>query len=364
MVDDNKERYEVILQAFNPDVIGDGYLQFPCSYCETPIKVTKKDQEELASGGVGYKCQKCETYYALTRCPHCQKTIGFDDVEWEMLRSPDGYKCPTCDKILFVSQTSGPVLGLSGIVVPNLKEWSVDERERKYTSSIKTFLNRNQLIDLAIYHRTVGDRIESANRSLIAIENLKILAKSTISNVNHCLAQDKPEDNEITAQSADLNNEIFNSINCLRSSLDVMCQELGVIYTPDKSETKIDLRSIVGFLESIGNPPEAIIRHLQAYEKTEDFIYLNDFRNTIQHRRVTIYQETGSFDLGKLNSIKPVSLKSEARIILPNEPKIKFPDATYKKSKELKKTLAILKKSVVEFILETYNKIEKNKKIS
>lgn len=308
-------RFEVFLQPFSEEIKNDYWCEFTCSKCKEKVVSTPKVQASLRYGGVGHKCNNCDTYLALICCPSCRATLTIDDEEWELLANLEGSNCPTCGAILFRTKlNSGPQMVSSGIMCPGLNVWSSSIIEKSYLTKIRKQFSDEKLTLFTIKHHSVGVRMKSSKCSLQYIEDNKWYSPLTISNVSSPI---KESIEYKTPFDYDFHNNLFGFINNLRSALDIMSQEVGYIFNPEIPEKDIDFYKIDNLLK-ICEP--ALYGIIKAFRETETFIYLNKLRNVLQHRRIPLMVSVGAYDTSELDTLRPKNVRSLATIQLPNDP--------------------------------------------
>ncbi|MFD2111345.1 hypothetical protein [Thiorhodococcus fuscus] len=185
------EKHEIILQPFS-DKLGDFWLEFPCPHCNEIVKATRKIQRQLAFGSVGHKCSNCDTYYAFFRCPCCGKITGFDDREWNLLTTPEGAKCPSCNASLYrKKETWLPTLMGIASYTPSLSQWSSSDKEKLYLGKIRQTRSPDQQATIALRHHSVGVRVKSAKKSLDFLIKEKWYIPFSLSNSQELKIQKK-----------------------------------------------------------------------------------------------------------------------------------------------------------------------------
>lgn len=218
------KRYEVFLQPFSKEITDDLLVQFSCSKCKEKVVSTPKVQAALSSGGIGHKCDNCESYLALICCPSCQANLTVDDEEWEELAGEKGSNCPTCGALLYRKKwETGATMGSSGVLCPGLKNWSSTEVESSYLAKVRLKLNRNNKNLFAILHHSVGTRMISSKESMEYLLSNKWYSPLVMSNTSSPI---KDSSEHKSPFDHDFHSNLFSFINNLRSALDMLSQEI------------------------------------------------------------------------------------------------------------------------------------------
>ncbi|MEY6430837.1 hypothetical protein ABC977_00260 [Thioalkalicoccus limnaeus] len=345
------KRHEVILQPFSEQA-GNFWAEFPCPHCNETVRATSKVQRDLSCGGAGHRCNKCETYFALFRCPSCGQVAGFDDKEWETLSSPDGAECPNCKALLYRrKETWRPTLMSIVSYRPSLSPWTVSDIEQQYLLRVKRKCAPEDQKRIAARHHAVGVRMKSAKQSMEFLLKETWYSPVSFSNSpNH-----RPEDKIRTPFDHDFHDRTLGFINNLRSALDMLAQEITSIYLSNYRESEIELRT---FAEKLSLNPNSIAPAVDAFKATDRFNYLNKLRNVLQHRRLPLTVTSGEFETKSLDAIRPVQVRSVASIQLPANPYDEPDDLPSLSGVDLfyfiKRTYA----DVEAHILNVYEKIE------
>jgi hypothetical protein len=348
----DKKRFEIILQAF-VGLSDEQYVGFDCPRCGSNVKATPQVQAQLASGGIGHKCPGCERYYAFVRCPNCSNVFALDDIEWDQLLTKEGGKCPKCKAELFVRLFPAVPLMAQGTPLPGLSNWCEDTRDSEFVKFLNEKLTGNEKNYAGIYHRTTGDRIKAAEDELVKIKSFQIKATTVISNFSGSISDNEKETNHgVIPTSVEISNALFSFINSLRSALDIVSQELANAYLSGKPESDIYFYTICDAIAG-GAPPE-LLRHIEGFQGSGNFKYLNKLRNTTQHRRLPLMPELNRFDLKEMNVIRPWTIRPSVTLYLPDDPYLKYDAAQFGAKREMIRTLDQLFSEVKEFILDLY----------
>lgn len=127
----------------------------------------------------------------------------------------------------------------------------------------------------------------------------------------------KEEEVYKTPHDHDFHNNLFGFINNLRSALDIFTQEVATFLAPETPESRVDFRIVDQIFR---DTTDEIGQHVQTFSGGESYNYLNRLRNVLQHRRIPLMVTVGSHDTSKLDTIRPVSVRSKASIRLPTDP--------------------------------------------
>jgi hypothetical protein len=89
--------------------------------------------------------------------------------------------------------------------------------------------------------------------------------------------------------------------------------ELAVLFTLPLTENNINF----GLKKLRGKFPTAIEDQLLAFQNSDDYLYLNELRNTVQHRRIWLEHTRSFFNIHPVTGgEKPI----EVKILLPDQP--------------------------------------------
>jgi len=345
------KRHEVILQPFSEQA-GDFWAEFPCPHCNETVIATSRVQKDLSYGGIGHRCNNCETYFALFRCPSCEQVAGFDDKEWETLSTPKGAECQNCKAPLYRrKETWRPTLMNIVSYGPSLSSWTLSDIEQEYLLRVKRKCASEHQKRIAVRHHAVGVRMKSAKQAMEFLLKEPWYSPVSFSNSpNH-----RPEDKIRTPFDHDFHDSTFGFINNLRSALDMLAQEIASIYLSNYKEKHIDFQN---FSEKLPLNPNAIALVVDAFKASDRFKYLNKLRNVLQHRRLPVTVTTGEFETKSLDAIRPIHVRSVASIQLPANPDDELDDVPSLSGVDLfyfiKRTYA----DVEAHILDVYEKTD------
>lgn len=311
---DEKKKFEVFLQPFSSEIEKDWFIGITCTKCKAEVISKVTTQTDLAAGGIGHKCKECNTYLAVIRCPNCSSTLTVDDEEWDKIAVTEGAECPVCKAILYrIKQEFGTTMMFSGIICPNFQAWSGSEIEKKYLNIISAKYTGQRRNKFAAIHHSVGVRMRASEEALKFLVENEWYSPVVISNVssgvtNSSHSVKSPFDYEF-------HNYLFSLINNLRSSLDLVSQELIFFFTPDIPEKDIDFYKAEKHLSN-----SALAELIVTFRSSSLFMYLNKLRNVLQHRRIPLMATVGAYNPDELEGIKPKSIHSKAIIKLPSDP--------------------------------------------
>jgi uncharacterized protein YbaR (Trm112 family) len=342
----------VFLQPFSDEVTDDLFIEFTCTKCKEKVISRPKVQASLNSGGVGHKCDNCDTYLAIICCPSCRATLTVDDEEWEVLASAKGSECPACGAFLFRKKwDTGANMVSSGILCPGLSNWSTAEVESAYLSRVRPKLkdiNRNLF---SILHHSVGTRMKSAKESLEYLLKNEWYSPMVMSNISSSI---KESVQYKTPHDLDFHQNIFSFINNLRSALDMLSQELCFHLSPTTPEAAIELYNVDQYLGNETAIKELIVK----FREDESFLYLNKLRNLMQHRRLPLMVTVGAYNTDELDTIRPKNIRSLANIKLPEN--LDYFDDSQRNNSftvPLISTMQRIYKVTENFVLEIYKNI-------
>ncbi len=338
------KKFEVFLQPFSEEIADDLLVQFICSKCQEKVVSTPKVQAALSSGGIGHKCENCESYLALICCPSCQANLTVDGEEWEELAGAKGSKCPTCGASLYRKKwETGATMGSSGILCPGLKNWSSTEIESSYLAKVRPKLHENNKNLFAVLHHSVGTRMISSKESMEYLLSHKWYSPMVMSNTSSPI---KDSCKYKSPFDHDFHNNLFSFINNLRSALDMLSQEICFHLSPTTPEEEIELFGVHKFLDE----KQIIIKQLiTCLINDSSFVYLNKLRNLMQHSRLPLMVTTGSYSTDQLDTIKPQNIHSLASITLPE-------NLDYFDDNQLNNNFSV---PLLKTIEDLYNKIER-----
>jgi len=346
-------KYEVFLQSFSDEISDDLLVQFACPKCKEQVVATHRVQSGLSTGGIGHKCNNCESYSALICCPSCQAILIVDDEEWEELAGKKGSQCPTCGVSLYRKKWgAGAIMGSSGILCPGLKNWSSTKVESLYLAKVKARLRKINKNLFAVLHHSVGTRMISSKESMAYLLTNKWYSPMVVSNTPSPI---KDSCKCKTPFDHDFHNNLFSFINNLRSALDMLSQEICFHFSPTTPEEKIELFTVHQFLDD----NQKIIKQLiTTFINDSSFIYLNKLRNLMQHRRLPLMVSEGSYNTNQLDTIRPQNIRALAVIKLPKNLDY-FDDSQLNNnfSVPLLKTIEVLYNKIECFMLEIYKNI-------
>ena len=347
------KKYEVFLQPFSEEITDDLLVQFTCSKCKEKVVSTPKVQAALGSGGIGHKCDNCESYLALICCPACQANLTVDDEEWEELAGVKGSECPTCGASLYRKKWgTGATMDSSGILCPGLKNWSSTEIENSYLAKVRPKLQKINRNLFAVLHHSVGTRMISTKQSMEYLLTNQWYSPMVMSNTSSPI---KDSCKYKSPFDHDFHNNLFSFINNLRSALDMLSQEICFHLSPTTPEEKIELFTVHQFLDDNQKILKQLITTLI---NDSSFVYLNKLRNLMQHRRLPLMVSIGSYNTDQLDTIKPKNIRALASIKLPKN--LDYFDDTQLNnnfSVPLLKTIEDLYNKIESFVLEIYRNI-------
>jgi uncharacterized Zn-finger protein len=337
---DGKDGFELVLpqRAKNQRfVISNGSaLVLECFSCKA----------ELYKAGVLHDpayCEQCGTCNYLIACPNCAQLSTVNCEMKDDLSST--INCSHCKVFLIWPASYVKLIGTS---TRTLTEWSKDIREANYISSLNVILSGNVKQHAAVSHATTGVRIIGAEFHLMALRDLELRMFK--------IAVNDPEMSDLAVTGAVQSSHsretlldvyTFGFINSLRSSLDILVQELIIRFCPTTSEKDVDfsLKYIRGRL------PPRIEQEILAFHKSSHYNYLNRLRNAMQHRRVWLDHTESVYN------VHPITGGEEAidtKIFLPNNPNALPGAQSYSENKELLASFNDLLRGVKEFIYNIY----------
>jgi uncharacterized protein YbaR (Trm112 family) len=328
------------------------FIEFTCTKCKEKVTSRPKVQASLTVGGVGHKCDNCDTYLALICCPSCRATLTVDDEEWDVLANTKGSECPTCGALLYRRKwETGSNMISSGILCPGLSNWSSTEIESAYLSRVRPKLQDINKNLFSSVHHSVGTRMKSSKESLNYLSGNKWYSPMVMSNVSSPI---KETIKYKTPYDIDFHQNIFSFVNNLRSALDMLSQELCFHFSPTTPEAAIELYNVDQYL---GNETE-LKKLIVKFREDESFLYLNKLRNLMQHRRLPLMVTVGAYNTDELDTLRPKNIRSLANIKLPKD--LEYFDDTQSNNSftvPLISTIEKLYKFSEEFVLEIYKNI-------
>jgi hypothetical protein len=235
---------------------------------------------------------------------------------------------------------------LSGTRTRALREWSHDVREGEYIRRSNDVLTDPEKQRLAVYHATTGARISGAEYHL---EQLKMIEVKTLRLISEDGVGSNPPHQEEArfSQETLLDIYTFGFVNSLRSSLDIIAQELALLFSLTLPENHIDFK--IAKLQ--GKLPAAIEDQILAFQKTDDYLYLNRLRNAVQHRRIWLERTKAIFNAHPVTGgEEPVDI----RILLPDDPNALPGTQTYLQNKELLITFTGLLTKIKDVLFNIY----------
>jgi hypothetical protein len=301
-------------------------------------------QAELHKVGILHEpayCERCGACNFLTSCPHCAQLFPVSCEAEDALSTV--INCPHCEVYL---TWPAMFMGLSGTHTRALLKWSDDAREGEYIRRSNEVLTDSEKQRLAVYHATTGARISGAEYHL---EQLKKIELRTL----RLISEDDAGSNLPQQAGARFSQETlldvytFGFVNSLRSSLDILVQELALLFTLNLPENNIDFR----ITKLRGKLPAAIEDLILAFQKTDDYLYLNRLRNAVQHRRIWLERTKAIFNAHPVTGgEEPVDIK----ILLPDDPNALPGTQTYLQNKDLLITFSELLVKTKGFLFNIY----------
>lgn len=306
------DRFEVVLQPFVKEITDEYILETTCPKCKNVVQLTRRKQEELATGGTGHECKNCNSYLAVFLCPKCMAIITTDDDGWQELVKPSGVSCPKCNVNLYREKAPGSIMSFSCIMTPTLNSWSDTEEEKQYLSCVNSILYKKQRDIVVARHHSVLVRMLSVKDSLSFLTTNEWYSSCVLTNSSFHVEEDKIYK---TPLDHDFHSIFFSLINNLRSALDIISQEIAAILSPDVYEKDIDFGSINKVIKNT-----ELTSLVNDYKSSASFIYLNKIRNVLQHRRIPMMVTEAFYDTSELDTISPKSIRSKAFVRLPTDP--------------------------------------------
>lgn len=286
-------------------------------------------------------CEHCGACNYLIGCSNCAQLSPVSCDTKDALNTL--INCPHCEVYLTWPKI---YIELSGTHTRPLSEWSDDLREGEYLRRSNAVLNGPDKQRLAVYHATTGARISGAEYHLeqlkkIELRTLRLISDDDgISNVPH-------KEEARFSQEILLDVYAYGFVNSLRSSLDILTQELALLFSLTLRENDIDFRLI----KLQGKLPATIEDQILAFHKSDDYLYLNGLRNTVQHRRIWLERTKAIFNAHPVTGgEEPIEIK----ILLPDRPNALPGKQTYLQNKELLITFTGLLAKIKEFLFNIY----------
>lgn len=336
---DGKGGFELVLTRRNKaqrfEISERSALVFECLACKVEIHKTGVLHEPI-------NCVQCDAYNYLIACPNCAQLFPVSREMKDDLGTV--ITCTHCETFLVWPKI---YVEISGTSTRSLRQWGDDDRERNFLSRSNAVLGDPEKTRLAVYHSTTGGRLSGAESHLAELQRLKlnifrVNTGDLAANVSASTGRPKH------SQESMLDVYSFGFLNSLRSSLDILVQELAILFSLSAPEGKIDfsLRQISGGL------PSAIEDHLLDFQRKDDYVYLNRLRNAVQHRRIWLGHTKSVFNTHPVTGgEEPVSTK----LLLPDDPNALPGKQKYTQERELVDTFSSLLVEVREFIFGVYD---------
>jgi hypothetical protein len=309
-------------------------LVFSCFNCEV----------ELHKLGILHEpiyCGQCGACNYLIACSHCGQLFSVSCETKDALSTV--INCPHCEVYLTWPTT---YMELSGTHTRSLREWSDDAREGEYIRRSNDVLPDPEKQRLAVYHATTGARISGAEYHFEQLKKIELRTLRLLSDDGG--ASNAPHKEEAKfSQETLLDVYAFGFVNSLRSSLDIVAQELALLFSLTLPENEIDFRII----KLRGKLPAVIEDQILAFQKSDDYLYLNRLRNAVQHKRIWLERTKAIFNAHPVTGgEEPVDTK----ILLPDNPNALPGTQTYLQNKELLITFIGLLTETKDFLFNIY----------
>lgn len=196
--------------------------------------------------------------------------------------------------------------------------------------------------------------METAKKSMEYLLNNKWYSPLVMSNIP-CVLNDTSEYK--TPFSQDFHSHFFAFVNNLRSSLDIVSQEICFHLAPTVPEKSIELFRLNEFIQHENKNIKEIVAN---FINNTNFIYLNKLRNLLQHKRIPLIVSIGGYEIDQLDSIRPKAIRSLALIKLPNDlDHINTNQSSNDYCVSIFQKISSMYTIVETFILEIYNNIIK-----
>ena len=297
-------------------------------------------------------CTTCKSRHFLAACPHCGIEFALAEDAMQRLEGNVALPCPNpgCDVHLVLFQMPRIAIVAKGASTP--EPWSSDLREADYLARASAAIPASEALRFQVYHRTVGARIISADHHLKLLKNAQLNSFVIVTKPS---AETEPGSLDTPSLPKDIQRDIlfFNFVNGLRSSLDMLAQELAVFYASALLEDNVDVRSIRTLSASV---PRPLISRVSRFLRSDTYKYLNDLRRTMQHRRVPLYKQQDSFDTSFVLSTEQPTVVTPERSLtyLPDNPLALPGSETYDKKHEVVVTFERLLREVRGLVFEVY----------
>jgi hypothetical protein len=335
---DGKDGYELVLTRRSKKqqfVLSEGTaLVLNCFRCEA----------ELYKVGILHEpvyCGLCGACNYLIACPHCAQLSPVGCETKDALSTV--IDCPHCEVYLTWPKM---FMELSSTHTRSLLEWSDDAREGEYIRRSNDVLNDPEKQRLAVYHATTGARVSGAEYHLKRLKKIELRTLRLISEDGGAGEVPHKEEAKFSPEVL-LDVYAFGFVNSLRSSLDILAQELALLFSLTLPENDIDFRII----KLRGKLPAIIEDQILAFQKSDDYLYLNKLRNAVRHRRIWLERTKAVFNAHPVTGgEEPVDVK----ILLPDDPNTLPGTQTYDQNRVLLTTFTVLLTKIKEFHFNVY----------
>jgi len=255
-----------------------------------------------------------------------------DDNEWCSITGKEPFVCSRCDEPLVPKRERCISLATKVVESKVFQAFTPKVSEIKFVSCAKEKVAAELISVLSRYHQTTYERRSLAKEQLESLNNIDISISMKVFNT--------PELDGVVDKNAEhgvdkSQDVIYVLVISLFSALESALQEVNLVCDLKKGEREVSYK-LLGKIPDEYGLLNAICKSVLNDGR---FIYLNDLRNLLIHRRITLLASDVKYDLPNVSPFSPYFVKGECINYLPDRPLVEPGKESYKDKKEVKSTL-------------------------